>query len=267
MFAKFNLCLREDMLSESDFYSVGLRFYTEQKETVHFCLDKYLAPDGSLDGEAIVEDWFPSVQANVFLSHSHKDEKSVLRLAGFLLQNYGITSFIDSTVWGYMNDLLKMIDDRYCIQNVKPNGGHIYNYEKRNQSTSHIHLMLQGAIAKMINQCECLIFVNTPHSLNTKDIGDENATSSPWIYNELLMANTFPARCLQDYKILGEYRADSLEHYDLSIKYRVKTNDLLDISLNDFQSAAGKAAPMNARKVLDNIYLEKGLIVSDTICG
>lgn len=150
MFAKFNLRLRKDDLNYNNLYSLGMGIYVTQKKAVHSCLDKYLSPDGSLDGSSIEADWFPNVSANVFISHSHKDESAALQLAGFL-HRYNITSFIDSTVWGYANDLLKQIDNKYCVQRRKPGGGYTYDYDKRNQSTSHVHMMLQGALAKMIN--------------------------------------------------------------------------------------------------------------------
>lgn len=76
------------------------------KYTVRQNLNKYLLQDGSLDATAIEEDWFPEIKANVFLSHSHADEKAVISFANYLYQEYGITSFIDSIVWGYADDLL-----------------------------------------------------------------------------------------------------------------------------------------------------------------
>ena len=241
--------------------------YSVQERIIHSSLDKYLSLDGSLDATAIEADWFPGVNAQVFLSHSHQDKDAVLRFAGFLYQNYRITSFIDSTVWGYANDLLKQIDDKYCVQCTKPNGGHTYDYDKRNYSTAHVHMMLQGALAKMINRCEALIFINTPNSLDMKDIGKESATSSPWIYSELLMANTFPARNPQYYEILKEERDDSFEHFDLHVKYRVGLQDFVDISLNDIQNSAKKVASKTARKVLDQIYLDKGIMKEHTLKG
>lgn len=268
MFAKFNLKLgKDDLKFNEDFYNIGLGMYVTQKRTVHSNLDKYLAPDGSLDAASIEADWFPTVNAHVFLSHSHHDEAAVLRLAGFLSKNYGITSFIDSTVWGYANDLLKQIDDKYCVQSTKPGGGHTYDYDRRNYSTAHVHMMLQGALAKMINRCEALIFINTPNSLNMKDIGKESTTSSPWIYSELLIANTFPARSPQFYEILKAERTDSFEHFSLDVKYKVGLQSFVGITLNDIQNSANKVGRKIARKVLDQIYLDKGLMKVDVLKG
>ena len=60
--------------------------------------------------------WFPQIKADIFISHSHKDEDLALALAGWLKVSFGLTAFIDSCVWGYANDLLKMIDYKYCYQ-------------------------------------------------------------------------------------------------------------------------------------------------------
>ena len=268
MFAKFNMKLdRDDLKFNEAFQNIGLGMFLTQESSIHTSLDKYLSPDGSLDAAAVETDWFPSVNAQVFLSHSHQDKDVVLRFAGFLSHNYGITSFIDSTVWGYANDLLKQIDNKYCVQSTKPSGGHTYDYDKRNYSTAHVHVMLQGALAKMINRCEALIFINTPNSLNTKDVGKESTTSSPWIYSELLMANTFPARSPQYYEILKAERTDSFEHFSLDVKYKVGLQSFVEISLNDIQDSANKAVRKTARKVLDQIYLDKGLMKEDTLKG
>ena len=267
MFARFNLELHDDLISD-DYRKYGLGQKLINDELVHKALDNYLLNDGYLDASAMEEDWFPEIKANVFLSHSHADEKAVIRLAGYLFQEYGITSFIDSTVWGYANDLLKKIDDQYCVQSTKPDGGHTYDYDKRNQSTAHVHMILQGALAKMINRCECLIFVNTPKSLVTTNIGDSAVTASPWIYSELLMANTFPAREPEYYNIMLSERTDSIMEYsELKVKYKVGLTDFIDIDLDDFKSAAKRVTRKGARALLDRIYLNKGLMVSNTITG
>ena len=56
----------------------------------------------------------------------------VIALNGWLYESFGIKSFIDSSVWGYANDLLKLIDDAYCLNLEGTNKS--YNYEKRNYS-------------------------------------------------------------------------------------------------------------------------------------
>ena len=268
MFAKFNLELNKDDIMLDDKYQItGHEQYENNKKLVHDVLDKYLTADGVLDASLIEEDWFPSVNAQVFLSHSHQDEKIVIRLAGYLFENYGIRSFIDSAVWGYANNLLKQIDNRYCVQSKKPTGGCTYDYDKRNQSTAHVHIILQGALAKMINHCEALVFVNTPHSLNMSDIGNDTTTASPWIYSELLMANTFPARRPEQYGILNTRSNEILEYSELKVGYRVGLTSFVDLDLNDIKSASIKIKLKDARKILNQLYLDKKLLVRPTVTG
>lgn len=136
-----------------------------------------------LDGAKIQQSWFPQVTADVFLSHSHRNEDLVLMLAGWLDDQFGLKAFVDSAIWGYAGDLLQIIDKKYCWQ---PANG-TYNYHLRNESTSHVHMMLMTALGMMIHKTECLIFVNTPDSIAPSEVV-EAQTYSPWIYAELTMA-------------------------------------------------------------------------------
>lgn len=261
MFAKFNLKLNKDeLMNYKQFQIYGLEQYKQHNKLVHVELDKYLSEDGFLNASDIEDDWFPEVDANVFLSHSHQDENAVIQIAGFLYKEYGITCFIDSTVWGYANDLLKKIDDKYCVQLKGNNGSKTYSYDKRNQSTAHVHMILQGALAKMINRCEALFFINTPRSLITSNLCDKNTTASPWIYSELLMANTFPAREPSYYGILKSKRSNNVfGHSDFNMKYEVGLSEFVNIDLSDIQQSASKVMNKSPRFILDQLYLDKGL--------
>lgn len=171
MFSKFNLYLSNYQISD-EYSRYVLDHKTKVEEKTHETLDKYLLYDGSLDAAKVEADWFPEIKAHVFLSHSHADEKVVINFAGYLYKEFGITSFIDSTVWGYADKLLKQIDEKYSVMEKDKLGKNTYSYEKRNRTTTQVHLLLQGALAKMINQCECLIFVNTPNSMKISDVGN-----------------------------------------------------------------------------------------------
>ena len=151
----------------------------KQKAQVKRRLDDYVRKDGVIDGGRISEDWFPEIDADVFLSHSHADERLVLAFAGWLEAKFGIRAFIDSCVWGYADDLLKELDERYCYQP----SSRTYNYSKRNRTTAFVHNLLASALTKMMDKCECLMFVNTPNSISESP--EQNETSSPWIYYEL----------------------------------------------------------------------------------
>lgn len=67
-----------------------------QKSNIKRSLDEYLNKNGVLDAEQIVDDWFPEVEADIFLSHSHLDEDIALTLSGLFYREFGLTTFINS---------------------------------------------------------------------------------------------------------------------------------------------------------------------------
>lgn len=170
------------------YFKVGEDFYKKMEKKVRQSLDQYISPDGSIDGSKMQEDWFPLIKTDIFISHSHKDKDFAIALAGWLLKSFGLTTFIDSCIWGYSEDLLKMIDDEFCWN--KSNG--TYNYIDRNYSTSHVHMMLSTALNKMMDKTECIFFINTENSITPKDLIEQ--TESPWIYSEITMTQLLKER-------------------------------------------------------------------------
>lgn len=146
MYRGFNLQFALDY--DSKYYQIGKELLSDQKNQVQTNLNKFLLPNKSLNGTDIQENWFPEIDAHIFLSHSHTDTTTALILAGWLKEQFQLNTFVDSTVWGYANDLLKIIDNAYCLNPV----GNTYSYEKRNYSTSHVQLMLASALNKMIDK-------------------------------------------------------------------------------------------------------------------
>jgi hypothetical protein len=140
--------------------------------------------------------WFPGVPADVFISHSHADRDLAIGLAGWLEDSFGITSFIDSMIWGYSDHLLRQIDNDHCT-NTKEGS---YNYFLRNRSTSYVHMMLTIALTKMIDKTECFFFINTPNSITAERAISQSRTYSPWIYAEVEMARMVRKRPVEEYR-------------------------------------------------------------------
>lgn len=257
MFAgfKMKICNFEECVWE-DYIEKGKKLYEHSKQEVQKSLDKYLSPDGILQAEEIEKDWFPSCKANVFLSHSHTDEKLAIAIAGFLSE-FGLTTFIDSCVWGYADELLRAIDNKYCVSGEKPDGSiDTYSYSKRNQSTAHVHMILNSALMKMIDRTECLIFLNTPNSLKIEDLSKEK-TSSCWIYSELLMS-----KCVGKKKIARKpplLIKGFCEHSDLKVDYKTDTSHLIPLSKNDIEEASGQGKKVGIA-LLDQLYDNKGIV-------
>lgn len=175
------------------------------------------------DGNKIQANWFPEIEADVFISHSHMDKELAKSLGGYINEKTKLKSFIDSEVWGYSNDLLKHIDNKYCIQDEN-----LYSYESRNHSTSHVHMMLSVALMQMISKCRYFIFLDTQNSNennNTLTKGsDINETNSPWIYNELMIT-----KILKLYEPKDKYFAQESIKPAIPISYKVDTKHLEEI--------------------------------------
>ena len=164
--------------------------------TNEYCksLKNYLTKEKKLDGSSLQKDWFPPIPADIFLSHSHKDENLAITIAGWIFHNFGLTTFIDSCIWGYSDDLLKDIDIEYSKDFPSSS---FFSYSKRNITTSNIHLMLSNALMKMIDETECLFFLNTANSITSIDDSiTATKTDSPWIYTEINIANVIRTKKL-----------------------------------------------------------------------
>lgn len=178
------------------------------------------------DGNKIQANWFPEIKADVFISHSHADKQLAKALGGYIFQNTNLKSFIDSEVWGYSDELLRHIDNSYCIIKNK----NLYDYELRNCSTSHIHMMLSVALMQMISKCRYFIFLDTPNSNENNNtlIKDNyiNKTNSPWIYNELMIT-----KMLKSYEPKFKYFSQESRKPEIPISYKIDTKHLKEVNL------------------------------------
>lgn len=138
-----------------------------------------------IDGSKLQEEWFPTKcydsQFQVFISHAHKDFETVNNLAGFLYEEYGLHSFIDSIYWGYIAELLEDLNEYYS--SFIQNGVKVYDYYIGSFLFANVHIMLSNALMRMMDACECLIFVDSDNSMKYKK--NQPTTLSPWIYEEI----------------------------------------------------------------------------------
>ena len=222
-----------------------------------------------IDGTKLQEEWFPSEfsdsQFKVFISHSHKDENTVKQLAGFLQKHYGIRSFIDSLYWGYLNDLQQSLDDYYA--SFERDGQKYYDYDKRNFLTANVHIMLSMALMKMMDSCECLIFVDSDNSLRYSK--GETSTPSSWIYEEMGFSKKLRVNLPERYKdkihvILNESRERSsycfmtfsaTESREAQFNYEVDMKHFKELTDADFPSYSGLVGDA----ILDRWYKKYGV--------
>lgn len=224
-------------------------------DAIKIALEKYVLPDGSLDATVMLKTWFPNIACDVFISHSHKDRDLANLLAVWLREKFGITSFIDSTMWGFCDDLLKKIDQNYCYNKDK----NTYSYEKRNISTAHVHILLTAAITMMMDRTECLFFLNTPNSVSPgQSISTENKeiTYSPWIYAELSFSQWLRRKSKPDHRPRSVKKVlDSTASINesLSVTYLAPQEHLVPIDHNDLL-AWGSQQHGDRYEALDNLY-------------
>lgn len=257
MYQAFNVSINTDnfeVLGDIDYYCrIGKKLFDEDKEVIVNDLDKYISMGDSLSAKDMMDDWFKQINADIFLSHSHKDEKLVVALAGWLWEKFQLKSFIDSTVWGYSNNLLKSIDDKYC---KNPDG--YYNYEKRNYSTTHIHMMLSMSLLSMMDRCECLFFINTPNSFIPKSELDNGNTLSPWIYSEITASSMLRIKKpINRYVPVCDSLQEGLESYkekSYQIEYPLNKEHLIDLGISDLNSWDYRQRECRGEHSLDLLY-------------
>lgn len=210
---------------------------TNYKRIVDSVLNEKFEDQKYINGSKIQAEWFPQVKCDIFLSHSHKDLEKAKQFAGWLKNKFNLEVFIDYNIWGNINDLLKRIDDTYCYDKIKKT----YSYEKRNFTTSHVHMMLINALTDMMDRSECLMFFETPNSIDLKKMthSQESLTESPWIYNELFLSKVLQIeqRRSKDELIKSQ---ESVRMYaglneNFNPRYNVDISHLINLSNQDLK--------------------------------
>ncbi|MFA7056343.1 MAG: hypothetical protein WC155_02115 [Candidatus Cloacimonadales bacterium] len=246
--------------SNEHYYSIGKKIHENTKVLVRRVLDN-LTLNSEINGTLLEQEWFPQLKFDIFISHSHRNELYALTLAGWLSETFGLKAFIDSYVWGFSDELLKNIDNKYCKNKDKNNS---YSYEQRNISTSHIHMMLNSALLKMIDRTECFIIIETNESITTHEIFGEKRTYSPWIYSELLISNLIRKRSKESHRShviikRGQKKSNLLEHFRVS--YMVDFDHLIPITFIDLDKWKDSyESDQNALDLLYKLYPAKEII-------
>lgn len=229
MFSGFKL---DCTIDSPRLHAQGELLYNKSNNEIITQLSSYISSNGSLDGTKITNDWFPEMAADIFISHSHNNKTEAVTLAGWLNENFGLSVFIDSCIWGNSIDLQKIVDNAYC--RLKTGN---YNYDARNYSTAHIHMILASALSQAINKAECLMFLKTPESICVADI--DNKTNSPWIYFELVTSKTInrklPIRRRRMIKKAG-LRELAEDVSKLKIEYLAPLDHLVQLSNKDLNA-------------------------------
>lgn len=140
--------------------------------------------DTLLDADTVQKHLFPSVKADVFLSHASGDRQQVMQLA-VALERLGLTVFVDSCVWGNVYALLNDVDDHFSRKKDEPGS---YHYRKVTRTAANVYMILSAALQRMIDGCELFLYLDSP-AVRIKDYVDGgDYIGSPWVFSELMFA-------------------------------------------------------------------------------
>lgn len=93
--------------------------------------------------------------------------------------------FVDSCIWGWADEILKVIDKKFCYRK----SSQTFDYDLRNRTTSNVYMILNSALQSMIARTELLLFLQTSNSVKIGEyVEDKTHLSSPWIFSELMFA-------------------------------------------------------------------------------
>ncbi len=233
---------RENQENFEEYYDIGERLARRIKKRIKKSFESFLYDDKEvIDGTKLIEEWFPLIKTEVFISHSHKDEELAIFLSGFLYYEYGISCFIDSVLWGYSLDLLKDLNNKYS---KFPDNPHLYDYNKAIYATNHVDMMLSSSLATMIDKSECFILINTPKTVDSYEELDK--TESPWIYSEILFSKLLKGKKPErDIELIMEsvknYHSLGAPEPDLKIDYTVDLNHLKKTTFTTMVNAMNKS--------------------------
>ncbi len=212
--------------------------------------------DTPLSAETIWNEWFPEINADIFISHSSKDAKTAELLSAWLKRNFNLESFIDSQIWGHSDELLKSIDNNYCLSEDES----YYSYQKRNASTAHVHMMLSYALTRMIDKTECIFFIDSDNSVSIKNAID--GTYSPWIFHELATVDTIQIRNPRYINKQANFSEQLLleasqESAELKVEYPIWGKRL--IPLDAYQLNGWTNSNEKRKNALDWLYKKHGI--------
>lgn len=236
MFVGYNLEIDDKENLFKDYVEKGKTHVKNQKRIVESSLEKYLNGD-VLDGTGIGDDWFPEIEADIFISHSHANVDLANGLAGWLHEKFNLKCFIDSNVWGYADNLLEMINEEYSDKRPSENNGCIYSHEKCNTASKHVNTLLNIALHKMIDKCETTILINTNESIPKYSEVYKESTHSPWLYSEIVCTQLIRRKRLLEYRSkIQKRRTVLLEYNDYNVEYEVSTDHLFDLTMDNLES-------------------------------
>ncbi|MCU0104181.1 hypothetical protein N7603_00705 [Acholeplasma vituli] len=191
---------------------------------------------------------FPIIDHHIFLSHSHMDIEKARIFKKYLEQTFNVKVFLDADIWENSKDFLKELDNQYCLNT----GGETYNYDKRNVTTAHVHMVLATSLLKAIDKTECVILFESENYGQSPNV--EFETRSAWIYYEIMISRMIkpnhPKRMLNEQGTLRHSFQDQAFKFDPL--YRLKLDDIKTNSIEQIMSI--ERLQLKGNDFLDKLY-------------
>lgn len=96
--------------------------------------------------------------------------------------------------------------------------------------------MLTIALQKMIDRCECILFLNTNQSILPYEKPEDDATYSPWIYSEIVCTQLIRHKELKEYRkeiFHGDQRALFEASEGFHPAYSVSLDHMMPLNMGD----------------------------------
>lgn len=269
MFKGFDLKITNDFFVNKEefiqYKKSGKSHLNNQKIKYQCELEEYIENE-NIDGTKIQDLWFPQINADILISHSHIDKDIACALAGWLHKTFDLNCFIDSNVWGYSEKLLEKMNSRLSDKRIAGEGGWLYDYKSCNQVSQHVNTMLSVALQKMIDKTEAIILLNTENSIPVCTSDKMNETYSPWIYSEIIctqIVRNKPLIAYRDYEYLCYVKhpkafSESVDGImESTISYAISLthlNELSEYELNKWKEMYDKSDRHKCEYPLDLLY-------------
>ena len=265
MYTGFNLCIKKEELickivHERYKYYVekGERHLEKQRTSCEAHLKNYINGN-QINGSKIQNEWFPQVEADVFISHSHNDIELACALAGWLYEKFRLKCFIDYNVWGYSDELLENMNDKLSDKTDNGNGGWLYDHKSCIEVSKHVDTMLSIALQKMIDKVEAVILLNTENSVQVYNDISMAETYSPWIYSEIICTEIVrkkPLLVYRDYPAGEDWGLyESMQpRLMFKLSYEVSLKHLIALKVDDLSKWEKEYNSEHYQYALDALY-------------
>lgn len=212
-----------DLSSNINYESSYMRNYDEIEKILSNCISE-VNGEFRLNAEALKQLMFPTIKADVFLSHSHADFDLACKVANIIESNTGKNVFIDAVVWKSIYDLEKKLNEKFCVIAETEKYGTLYSHEKVLNIASHVRLLLTTALSSMIKKCSAFVVLNTQSTFIEGAL-----TNSPWIYYEIFQAKQYLKEEKEEGIVLEEKK--DVITVDYNVEYYIKS--FTEVSISD----------------------------------